>query len=210
MDSWVLGALAVVLIGITLWIVWPGRTSSASTSTSRDPEAPAATMTNDPNTALPPQGDSFEDQYTSATADLSAGGVAAAMQAAPAATDTQRQSTELRGTPVQDPVSSTREQRWPEADSRGEPIGQAERSDNFPYSSEAFESRSLMQPRTISLGAAIVVSIVAAIGGAWLYARWQRERNTPINRLRRAGSALRSEATDNGWRLVQAAQAKRR
>jgi hypothetical protein len=31
-----------------------------------------------------------------------------------------------------------------------------------------------------------------AIGGAWLYARWQRERNKPINRLRRGARDVAS------------------
>ncbi len=209
MDSWVLGALAVVLIGITLWIVWPGRSSSAPTSTSNDQEAPAPTMTSDSNTALPPQGDRFEDQYTSATADLSAGGVAAATQA-PQVEPPQRQSAELRGTPVQEPVHSTRGQPWPEADPHGEAIGMAERSESFPYSSEAFASSPLTRPRTISLGAGIALAILGAIAGAWLYARWQRERNKPVNRLRRAGNAFLSEAADSGWRLLGAAQSRRR
>jgi hypothetical protein len=35
------------------------------------------------------------------------------------------------------------------------------------------------------MGVGALLSIGGAIGGAWLYARWQRERNKPINRLRR-------------------------
>ena len=214
MDSWLLGALAVVLIGITLWIVWPGRASS----TPENLEAPTNTMTRTPTTPgegaeqLPPQGDRFEDQYTSATADLSAGGVAAATQpeAPSAETAPPPRGTELRGTPVQEPVVSTRGQRWPLADTSGEHIGQAERSENFPFSSEAFESRPLMRPRTLSVGAGLMLSIVGAVGGAWLYARWQRERNKPINRLRRAGTTLLNEASESTRRVVAAAQSKRR
>jgi hypothetical protein len=218
MDSWLLGALAVVLIGITLWIVWPGRASSTSEGTSEDLEAPTNTMTPTSTTPgegaeqLPPQGDRFEDQYTSATADLSAGGVAAATQteSPSAATVPPQRSTELRGTPVQEPVVSTAGQRWPLADPAGEHIGQAERSENFPFSSEAFESRPLMHSRTLSVGAGLVLSIVGAVGGAWLYSRWQRERNKPINRLRRASNVLLNEASESTRRVVAAAQTKRR
>ena len=61
MDVLLLGALAVVLIAITVWIVmWPSR-------------APATAGAADDAVQITPQGDSFEDQYTSATADLSAG-----------------------------------------------------------------------------------------------------------------------------------------
>src|SRR5215469_9671901 len=69
MDVWLLGAAAIVLIGITLWIVWPTRASEAAASGSG-----AGQETSE----IPPQGNRFEDQYTSATADLSAGGVALA------------------------------------------------------------------------------------------------------------------------------------
>ena len=205
MDSWLLGALAVVLIGITLWIVWPGRASRTSEGTSESPEASIATMeregmTHEGTETLPPQGDNFEDQYTSATADLSAGGVAAAVQ-----------PEFLSGATVpQDPVIATREQRWPESDSSGEHIGLAERSENFPFSSERFESRPRVRPRMISLAAGVAVSILGAIGGAWLYARWQRERNKPMSRLRRASNAWVSEASDSAWRLYTAARKARR
>src|SRR5438094_226524 len=64
MDVWVLGVAAIVLIALTLWIV------------SQAPSTDAAVAT--PARDLPPVGDEFEDQYTSATADLSAGGVAEA------------------------------------------------------------------------------------------------------------------------------------
>ena len=37
----------------------------------------------------------------------------------------------------------------------------------------------------IGLGAAALLTLVGALVGAWLYARVQRERNKPLNRLRR-------------------------
>jgi hypothetical protein len=53
------------------------------------------------------------------------------------------------------------------------------------------ESHSTM-PRTMGMGAGALLSIGGAIGGAWLYARWQRERNKPINRLRRGARDVAS------------------
>jgi len=49
-----------------------------------------------------------------------------------------------------------------------------------------------MPPRTMGMGAGALLSIGGAIGGAWLYARWQRERNKPINRLRRGARDVAS------------------
>jgi hypothetical protein len=46
-------------------------------------------------------------------------------------------------------------------------------------------SRPLAQPRTIGIGAAVALAIGSALLGAWLYARWQRRRNAPVNRARR-------------------------
>src|SRR5579864_5509648 len=61
MDVLLLGAAAIVLIVLTVLIVW---------------RAPSETVRLEDTTTMMPQGDNFEDQYTSATADLSAGGVA--------------------------------------------------------------------------------------------------------------------------------------
>jgi hypothetical protein len=63
MDILLLGAAAVVLLLLTVWIVW--RPDSRDTASDTQEAAPA-----------PPQAGQFEDEYTSATADLSAGGVA--------------------------------------------------------------------------------------------------------------------------------------
>ena len=196
MDSWLLAAGAIVLIAITLWIVWPARSTDASKD-DREVEAPAPAMTE----SLPPQGDRFEDQYTSATADLSAAGVATAIQAelaeeretdasetSPAVAQTPQRSVELRGVPVQNaPEDATRtSNRWPEADPRTEPIGLASRAENFlQLPTGASESPGLLSPRTIGLGAGVLLAVIGAAGGAWLLARWQAERNKPINRLKR-------------------------
>src|SRR5690242_9633794 len=76
MDVLLLGAAAIILIALTVWLVW------------RPADTDGAARTEEAADMMPPQGDRFEDQYTSATADLSAGGVAvtAAQEEAPAAT----------------------------------------------------------------------------------------------------------------------------
>ena len=68
MEPWLLVG-AIVLIALTVWIVWPAQRSEEVTA-----------MTDSSQLNLPPQGGAFEDQYTSATADLSAGGVATALE----------------------------------------------------------------------------------------------------------------------------------
>jgi hypothetical protein len=201
LDSWLLAAGAIVLIAITLWIVWPARNTNVS-KRDRDVEAQTPAMTE----SLPPQGDRFEDQYTSATADLSAAGVATAIQAEMAqeqASDasqpsqrgepvpqTPQRSVEMRGVPVQNaPEDATRTvSRWPEADPRTEPIGLASRAENYlqPYASQGHDSHGLLRPRTIGLGAGALLALLSAVGGAFLYSRWQAERNKPINRIKRS------------------------
>ena len=39
-------------------------------------------------------------------------------------------------------------------------------------------SRSMMPAGTMGMGAGALLSIGGALGGAWLYARWQRERTS--------------------------------
>jgi hypothetical protein len=144
MELWLLGAGAIVLVAITLWIVWPARTGDAvgPTTVSIEEEPPMS-------------------EYTSATADLSAGGVATALAPTPA------------------------EQ---EASHRWAPAG-AEYGGPLPTHNE---TRSLTPSRTMGMGTGALLSIGGAIGGAWLYARWQRERNKPMNRLRRGARDVAS------------------
>src|SRR3989440_4930189 len=125
MELWLLGAGVIVLIAITLLLVW--RAPSA--------EMVGASVRNEEDTRMMPQGDRFEDQYTSATADLSAGGVATTLQSEPSTYTpiTEPRSAQLRGAPTQDPVGSTRGQTWPEADTRSEPIEMPARSESFRY-----------------------------------------------------------------------------
>jgi hypothetical protein len=181
MELWLLGAGAIILIGIALWIVWPARASDAVPPS--DPKPEVSPMTDSGRQpANPPDGDRFEDQYTSATADLSAAGVAASLSAAESGTEPEQPHR----APTQDPVVSTRGQSWPEADVAGERIGRVEHADTFPYGLQSPASGSNMPgPRKIGVGAGVLLSLGSAVVGAWLYGRWHRERNKPINRLRR-------------------------
>src|SRR5947207_3034521 len=143
MELWLLGAGAIVLIGITLWIVWPARTADTTVGTSvQGEEVSLQPMTDNTRPSMTPQGDQFEDQYTSATADLSPGGVAAAV--------------ESMQTPSSEP--------WPAANFDNERIGQSSRSENYLRDvNPAHENRSLAQPRTIGLGAGVLLSLGGAI-----------------------------------------------
>jgi hypothetical protein len=46
-------------------------------------------------------------------------------------------------------------------------------------------SKAVPMSRLIAPGAAVLLVIVGALVGAWLYARWQQRREQPLNRLRR-------------------------
>ncbi len=165
MDLLLLGAMAVVLIALTLWLVWHPSPESAR------PEA---------NDTMTPMGDQFEDQYTSATADLSAGGIAVTTANA------EEQAIEAPA-------------RWPEATigpegSTTEVVGSRPRTPletvvppaPTPVPRAAPDERpGKPSARTIGMGAAAAVTLGGAAAGAWLYSRWQRQRNTPISRLRR-------------------------
>jgi hypothetical protein len=110
-----------------------------------------------------PQGDAFEDQYTSATADLSAGGVAVSTAA----------SEDDDSTRFEEPPSSMA--------SPPQPVRA-----QVTYPTRPLEpTERPKQARTIGMGAAAALTLGGAAAGAWLYARWQRERNKPLNRLRR-------------------------
>src|SRR5260221_9371494 len=114
MELWLLGAGAIVLVAITLWIVWPARTADAVGAT------------------VPIEEERSMNEYTSATADPSAGGLATAVGAMPA---------ESPGHPTS-PVTSSHRWSPPSAgDNYSSPLAASN------------ESRSLAQPRKLSLGA---------------------------------------------------------
>jgi hypothetical protein len=163
MELWLLGAGAVLLIAITIWIVWP--------ATSRAEEGP---MHENATRNIPPQGDRFEDQYTAATADLSVGGVASAVGA-------------MQDEPSSQPVSYIPEPPRPVV-----PPTAAPAPTPTPTPTHTQRSLDLSEPRTIGVGAGLLLTAGGALGGAWLYSRWLAERNKPINRLRRGARDVAS------------------
>lgn len=179
MDVLLLGALAVVLIAITVWIVmWP----------SRAPDAATASATSGDAAEITPQGDSFEDQYTSATADLSAGAVATtfAEEAQEEAAWTLAERSESALEPSSTAVEAEAAALQPTATAPWPPPPPARRDQP-----QAVRQRREPAPgRTqtgakVGLGAAALLTLGGAIGGAWLYSRWQKERNKPSNRIKR-------------------------
>jgi hypothetical protein len=175
MDVLLLGAAAVVLLVLTIWIVW--RPGSEAPATATEDAAP-----------MMPQGDRFEDQYTSATADLSAGGVALAEAEAETERETdaqpvgepRRADTEPGGVP---PVAVTTETPWPLDTPSTEGVSTA----FDPVPRKPADALARFEPgwQSIGIGAAALLLVAGALCGAWLYARWQREQNKPVNRLRR-------------------------
>jgi len=163
MDLLLLGAGAIVLIGITLWIVWPARTADSLGTSVHSEEVVEKPMSEAVPAGVAPQSDRFEDQYTSATADLAAGGVASAV--------------EVEAVPAE-PQAAQLSQR--------EPYGPLVPSPGAATRLSEPEAWGTLAPRRrLGVGAGAVLAVSGGVGGAWLYARWQRERNKPINRLRR-------------------------
>jgi hypothetical protein len=203
MELWLLGGGAVVLIAITLWIVWPAEIVESMNDPLYDEE----------DILMTPQGDEFEDQYTSATADLSAGGVATAI-------DAMQEEAEAAGRPEPtqyrqpSPYGVPAATREPSANAAPTATGAAGEPSSSPTIAregatdatltpappawpELQAMRRLARPRAIGLGAAAVLAIGGAIFGAWLYARWQRRRNEPINRARRGLRYARREVSSS-------------
>jgi hypothetical protein len=185
-QLWLLAAGALALIALTVWIVWPGALADELASPEPLPaeEETPMSLDREPPAApdLAPQGDRFEDQYTAATSDLSAGGVAAAggvgavfeslEQGAPAGVE--RPQTPSPTTP---PASAA---------AQPTPVLPAPPQYALPAPSR---TRLLLQPRNVAVGAGAAAGL-GLLSGAWLYNRWQRERNRPINRLRRGAKDM--------------------
>ncbi|HLZ30848.1 MAG TPA: hypothetical protein VKV73_26315 [Chloroflexota bacterium] len=162
MDLLLLAAGAIVLIGITLWIVWPARSADPVAVSVQGEEVSEPPMSEPVRPGPAPQGDRFADQYTSATADLSAGGVAVAVaETLPTEAVPPQRQTYL--TPV--PAAAL---------------------------AESQELGIMRTPGRRRLGVGAVLAVSGGVGGAWLYARWQRERNKPINKLRRNARVMAS------------------
>jgi hypothetical protein len=169
MELWLLVG-AVVLVALTVWIVWP---------TQRSEEVP--TMTESSQRNLPPQGDTFEDQYTSATADLSAGGVATTRDAG---------ATPL-STGAQLPETAAGSEPW------SSPTMAREGTDQTPMQPEqGSQGMAVAGRRKLGISGATVLVVGGGVAGAWLYQRWQRERARPINRFRRGARDLAGRLQD--------------
>ena len=165
MDVLLLGAAAVVLILLTIWIVWrPGPAD--------------ATLRGEEDTRMMPQGDRFEDQYTSATADLSAGGVITTL--------TEERDEETSPPPRPEATTfQTRGEAWPQA-TFGPEGNHADIEGTRPRTpAPAPPVWSRRPPATVSMGMALLLALGSAILGAFVYSRWQSRRNTLLNRLRR-------------------------
>jgi hypothetical protein len=87
--------------------------------------------------------------------------------------------------------AETRREPWPEANASVEAIGLPERAETYLIPAPAAPGRSRF-PRQplVALGAAAAISLASAACGAALYARWQRQQNTPRQRLRRTATKL--------------------
>lgn len=179
MDVLLLGTAAIVLIALTVWIVW------------RPPQTADGAGSADEASQIPPRGDQFEDQYTSATADLSAGGIALATASQePAASAPRAESRPRTGARQGAETTTIVEPAAPSAyQTAGEPwsepsMARERAMDIIPAAPLARQPGP--RPQAIGLGAAAALAIGGAVGGAWLYARWQeQQRKRPVNRLRR-------------------------
>jgi hypothetical protein len=158
MDLLLLGAAAIALVALTIWLVW------------RPAEAPEGDVRAEEANQMLPQGDRFEDQYTSATADLSAGGVA--VTAAQTEQAPVSEMTDYQG--IAQP--SLARESAPAALQSAAPVRALP---------EPSVTTRLRQPKMVSMGAAALLTLGGALGGAWLYSRWHRERNKPIRRVLR-------------------------
>jgi len=191
MELWLLVG-ALVLIALTVWIVW---------SPQRPRDAEELVMNDLNRSAIPPQGDKFEDQYTSATADLSAGGVATAREAAANMPSTVTPQVERATDAVNDRASTagaTASEAWssatsPTRDATTQPWGAA---GTMNMDSSDGQRGMLPGRRTMGVGATALVALGGGVAGAWLYQRSQRERNKPINRLRRGAMGLAGRLGD--------------
>jgi hypothetical protein len=177
MELWLLVG-ALVLIALTVWIVWsPQRPRDAE-------ELPV----NDVNgSTIPPQGDKFEDQYTSATADLSAGGVATAREVGGNVSSAVTPQVERAGDAASTAAKNASE-AWSSATSSTTQPWSAGGTMNV--DSTDGQRGMLSDRRTMGVGATALVALAGGVGGAMLYQRWQRKRTTRIQRLRRGALGL--------------------
>jgi len=175
MELWLIVG-AFILIALTVWIVW-------SPQTSRQAEEP--TM-NDVNKSTPT---SQAEQIQERAANTTAAGVGTASQTTADAVSAARDTA--TGVQAQaERTGSTSSEPWSAP-------GLAREGTTQPWSAAGTATvdsttgqRGMMPPKkTMGIGATTLVAVAGGIGGAWLYQR-RRERNKPINRLRRGAFDL--------------------
>jgi hypothetical protein len=150
---------------------------------------------------LPPTGDELgEDLYTSATADLSAGGVAMARESGeaqehmPGVTPGEAPGSGSTTTPINDPTPA-------QIYAREDLVSQTERPTFVTdyAGADAVEDDQSPLSRidpTLAIAGGGLVALAGGVGGAWLFSRWQQERNRPMNRLRRQARGVTSLVAD--------------
>jgi len=193
-ESWLLIAAVVALVALTGWLV--SQPPAARVGHRQEEVIP---MTADPRPERAPADDAhFEDRYTSATADLSAGGIATGGITSPPLGGITEPSTEAVETleELDEPAAEPNPQRaaasaTPSAPGVLVPLrGEAMPADT---ASRDVDERGLIPGGpVVGVGAGSLV-VLGAASGAWLYYRWQQERNKPINRLRRRVRSLAQE-----------------
>ena len=150
-----------------------------------------------PPSDLPPTGDQRgEDLYTSATADLSAGGVAMAREAA------EQQEQLPGGSAGQVPSSTTAPISDPtpaQIYAREDMVSQTERPTfvtDYSGADAGEPSPARRIDPTWAIAGGGLLALGGGVAGAWAYSRWQAERNRPINRLRRRARGLAGSLAD--------------
>jgi hypothetical protein len=156
MDFWILGVGALVLIGLAVWIVWP--TAAAPV-------------------VEPAKAGEFEDEYTSATADLSAAGVATALRSEPGAMTLPPAEEAAAAMIFEGPGERLSSAPAAASATRAPILARSGAVDIVP----AARSSS----RVTRIATAIALTFGGAIGGAWIYSRWQQQRAKRASRLRR-------------------------
>ena len=121
--------------------------------------------------SLPPQGDRFEDQYTSATADLSAAGVATAVQAeiprSRADSRADDGAAQRRAPRRPRPGRARQRPRWSATSAGPWPIRAPSTSASpreprisaYALHSREHESQTLLRPRYVTVGAGVLLAV---------------------------------------------------
>ncbi len=196
MDPMVgLGLGAVVLVAIALLAVWSASGGRARQQPPRESAVPAGSETNImPETDaarteteraeaaredLLMAADSFDDRFTAATGDLSAAGVAEAVEEMREERDESWNETETSASeaPREAPAVKALEPPSPSPLAALPPGPRSRISSGIP----------------LALGA---TAAAAGVGAVWAFVRWRQERNRPVNRLRRRVSRVARDVSE--------------